>query len=74
MAELRRRAFYLVPEKKGNRVVQVVGMSDRTLVVMEPETRIRWTIRRAPFEQRVRDGRAPEVEPQWNPAGQTVEV
>lgn len=72
--DLRRLAYYLVPEKQDNRVVQLLEMGEDTLVVMEPETRTRWTIRRAPFEQRLMDGRVVEVTPRWEPAGQTVEV
>lgn len=72
--ELQRLSFYLVPEKSRNRVVQLVVMSERNLTVKEVETGTTWTISRQPFERRLKDGRVVEVEPRWEPAGQTVEV
>jgi len=74
-AELRRLAFYLVPDRPGEtQVVQLLEIEVTTLVVEDPVTRERWTIRRPPFEARVRDGRAVPVEPRWEPANQRVEV
>lgn len=74
MVELERRAFYLVPEKTEHRVVQLLEIGDHHLVVEEAETRKRWTINRAPFEERLADGRVVQVTPRWEPAGQEVTV
>ena len=71
---LERRAYYLLPDKPDPQVVQIVELATTTLRVVEPETGIEWTLQRAPFEERVRAGHAVRVEPQWEPAGRTVEV
>lgn len=74
MIELEEGAYYLVPEKREKRVVRLRSKGERHIVVTEAEGAGRWTLNREAFEQRLRDGQIVPVEPQWNPAGQTVEV
>lgn len=46
--------------------------SDTVLVVENPETGERWTIRRAVFERHVEAGEIQRVEPNWQPADEPV--
>lgn len=71
---LERLEYYMVPEKREHRVVQVVELDDRFVVAREAETAVEHTVRRDPLETRLNDGRVQRVVPRWEPAGQPVEV
>lgn len=74
MVELERGAYYMVPEKSSNRVVRLHGIGKSVVVLREAEGEGRWTVKREPFEQRLRDGNVREVTPRWEPAGEAVTV
>lgn len=59
---LERRAFYQLED---GRIVQPLERGDSALVVEDPTTGERWTVRAEPFEERVRDGYIQRVRPNW---------
>lgn len=69
MVELDHGQFWMLDTGE---VVQVTGIGDVVLTVLDPLTRDRWHVNRVAFEERIATGRATEVEPNWEPAGPTV--
>lgn len=64
----KRLAFYRL-EADGE-IVQVIGKAREQLTLADPLTNETWTIRAAPFEERLAEGYIQRVEPVWRPASE----
>lgn len=74
MTELDTGQYYMVSEKRDNRVVRLHGVGERHVVLVEAEGPGRWTISRATFEERLESGAIQAVRPRWEPVGDEIAV
>lgn len=64
MADLERRAFYMTPT---NGVIQPLETTGSVVVVENPETGERWTLKRDALKAAIDRGEVQRVEANWRP-------